>query len=161
MPCALSQQTLQSENSAVVNLPPFAQIPAAPAVVVSFAQAQATAPAPPCECVPQFSSEELRLLLSQLFELQASREKNLTYEDFIKKLEDQFQKETANWKAQLDNQKALTLLSEQKNENTQKKLDTANEKAKFWEDAYRTVTKKPGFWCAVKKFFSFGLAKCI
>ncbi len=38
--------------------------------------------------------------------------------------------------------------------------DLAQSKADFWEQAYKTVTKKPGLGCRIWRFLSLGSHSC-
>jgi hypothetical protein len=100
------------------------------------------------------NDNEKRQIIGQLIELRACRESVSAYEEFVKRELDLYEKERANWQRGIELEKQATVLA-------QKERDLALEKAKFYEDAFRTVSRKPGgFWCGVKKLFSFGMYRC-
>ena len=101
------------------------------------------------------------MILSQLFELDACREKVITYEEFVAKLEEQFKQEKLNWEELLGVERQRTASAVETNATTMKRLDIAEEKAKFYEEAYRAVTKKKSFWCRARKYLFLGLWPCI
>lgn len=112
-------------------------------------------------CPDLLSDEELRVILEDLYELESCRRTNVALAAHIDTMDAQHQEEKKNWEALLEVEKQQLAVMQETLANMQVKLDTAQEKAAFFEEAYRAVTKKRSFWCSVCKFFSFGLAKCI
>ncbi len=102
---------------------------------------------------PPLTEGEKRQILGQLFELRSCRAELAAYQDFVKRETEQDAKERDLATRALELEKQATSLA-------QKERDLALEKAAFYEQAYRTVTKKPGFWCHMKRFFTLGIARC-
>lgn len=91
--------------------------------------------------------EEKRQILLQLLELRSCRESVRTYEAFVERDRELDAKEKSNYERTIEIERSATAL--------------AQERAKFYEDAFRAVTKKPGgFGCVLKKIFTIGLARC-
>ena len=112
-----------------------------------FAQIQQSSQPPP------LNETEKRLVLRQLLELKSCRQETGSYKDYISRESDLSSKERANYERALDIEKQATALA-------QKERDLAQDKANFYEQAYRTVTKKPGKFCQVVKVITLGLAQC-
>jgi 3-methyladenine DNA glycosylase/8-oxoguanine DNA glycosylase len=99
------------------------------------------------------SPAEKRLILTQLYELQACRATVLTYEDFLRRDKEQDERETQNWARALELERQATALAV-------RERDLAQERATFYEQQFRSLTKRPGVGCWLKRFFSFGLVRC-
>lgn len=96
---------------------------------------------------------EKRQVLDQLYELRACRNQVTTYDQALKSDRKLDEMERANYDRALELEKQATALA-------QKERDLEKEKAAFYEQAYKALTKKPGAWCSVKKIFTLGMARC-
>ena len=96
---------------------------------------------------------EKRQILRQLIELEAAREQIRAYSDYVDRDRQADERERANWQraVELEKQAAAIAVRER---------DLAEERAKFYEAAYRALAKKPGFGCWMKRIFSLGIARC-
>ena len=93
------------------------------------------------------SPEEKRTILLQLHELKSCRETTAVYGQYVARDKEQDGREKANYERSLELEKEATRL--------------ANERAKFYEDAFKSVTRKPGgFGCVMGKIFTLGLYRC-
>jgi hypothetical protein len=99
------------------------------------------------------NTEERRQVLGQLYELQACREETKMYEIYVSRETALDTKEKENADRALELEKQATALAE-------KERDLALEKAKFYEDLYRTVTKKPGIGCRILRKVTLGIIRC-
>lgn len=106
--------------------------------------------------VPQkpLNDDEKRLILIQLIELEQTRAKVSAYEDWIKKEQELYDREKAVWQQTVDNEKRAT-------EVANKERDLALEQAKFYKDAFESVTKKRGsVGCTIAKILTIGIYRC-
>lgn len=71
----------------------------------------------------------------------------------IRRMDEISERERALANREIEAEKVRTELATKETELEKKRAD-------FFEEAYNTATKKPGFWCGVKKFFTLGLGKC-
>jgi hypothetical protein len=99
------------------------------------------------------SDSEKRIVLGQLYELRACREQVVSYEQYVARDTEQDARERENSARALELERQATALA-------QKERDLALDKAAFYEQALRTVTKKPGKWCWFKRFITLGIARC-
>lgn len=99
------------------------------------------------------SEPEKRLVLLQLYELEAARAKIAAYEEWIAKEQDLYAREKQLWQDKLDLSKKEVGLAE-------KERDLERDKAQFYQASYEAVTKKRGIGCFLKKVFTFGRSKC-
>jgi hypothetical protein len=103
---------------------------------------------------PPLNSEEKRLILQQLYELQAARAQILIYEQFLVREREQDQKEREAADRVVELEKRATALA-------QGERDLAQEKADLYKQLWEAATKKRGgFGCTMKKIFTLGLARC-
>lgn len=114
----------------------------------------------PCALYPQNSpapvpltEAEKRLILQQLFELRSCRSEVVAYQDFVKRETEADTRERDLAARALELEKQATALA-------QKERDLQKERADLYESLYKTITKKPGFGCVLKRIFSLGLARC-
>ena len=99
------------------------------------------------------TESEKRQILRQLYELESAREQIRAYQDYVARDREQDDRERQNWQRAVELEKQAAALAV-------KERDLAEERAKFYEAAYKAVTAKRGFGCTLKKIFSFGLARC-
>lgn len=93
------------------------------------------------------SPEEKRQVLLQLHELQSLRETVGVYEQYVARDREQDAREKANYERSLQLEREATKL--------------ATERAEFYEQAFRSVTRKPGgFGCVLRTIFTLGLSRC-
>ena len=93
------------------------------------------------------SPEEKRTILLQLHELKSCRETVKVYEDYAARDREQDAREKANYERSLELEREATRL--------------ANERAAFYESAFKSVTKRPGgFGCIMGKIFTLGIYRC-
>ena len=111
-----------------------------------FAQSPPGSPAP-------LNSEEKRRILAQLYELQTLRGQVVSYEEFINREKTQDQRERDNWQRALDLEREAVDLAH-------KERDLAAEKAAFYEQAYKSLTKRPGLGCRILAAVTFGVHRC-
>lgn len=104
---------------------------------------QSSPPAP-------LTESEKRIILSQLYELEACRSQIAAQADFVSRDAAQDAREKASYERALELERQATVLA-------QKERDLANERAAFYEQAFKSVTKKPGFWCRIRRIFG---ARC-
>jgi len=110
----------------------------------------------PCQQIsppPPLSETEKRLVLGQLLELKSCRQETAAYKDFVSRESDLYAKERANYDRALDLERQATALA-------QRERDLAQDRANFYEQAYRTATKKPGIGCQIMKALTLGIARC-
>ena len=115
--------------------------------MAQFAESQQSSQQPP------LNETEKRLVLGQLLELKSCRQETAAYKDYLSRETELVTKERVNYERALDLEKQATALA-------QKERDLAQDKENFYEQAYRTVTKKPGKLCQVVKVITLGLAQC-
>lgn len=96
---------------------------------------------------------EERKMVEQFMELGIRRVQVIQYEDTIKIDKENDKLATANCVKEIEAQKTNTTIC-------QKELSTALDKAQFFENAYKIVTKKRSKLCTLWKWLSFGMYKC-
>lgn len=99
------------------------------------------------------STEEKRAVLLQLYELGTCRQTVLSYEDFIKRDREQDESERALSSRALELERQATALMA-------KERDLAAERATFYEQAFKSVTKGRSAGCWIAKVFTLGIARC-
>ena len=109
-----------------------------------FAQSQENSPLTP---------EERRTILFQLYELRSCRAEVEALEAYIERDTEQDAREKANYERALELERQATRL-------TERERDLALEKAGLYEQLYRGLAKKPGFWCRISQVFTLGIARC-
>jgi 3-methyladenine DNA glycosylase/8-oxoguanine DNA glycosylase len=92
-------------------------------------------------------------VLGQLYELRACRDEVRTYRDFVARDIEQDAREKANAERALELEQQATGIARQER-------DLAREKAALYEQMYRSLTKRPGVGCWVKRIFTLGMARC-
>lgn len=111
----------------------------------------------PCAISAQNSQplteSEKRLILGQLGELRTCRQTVVTYEDYIRRDREQDARELELSKRALEVEKRQVSIAEQER-------DLFKVQAEFYMNAFKAVTRKPSFWCRLKRIFSFGIARC-
>ena len=96
---------------------------------------------------------EKRQILLQLYELQSCRGEVASYEEYAGREKDQAEQERANWQRALDLEKQATQLAE-------RERDLHAERASFYEQAFKSVTKRPGLGCRILAAFTLGMHRC-
>ena len=96
---------------------------------------------------------EKRLILQQLYDLEACRSQVAGYADFVSRDKALTDREQENWQRSLDLEKQATALAE-------KERDLAPDRAKTYEELYRSVVHRPAIGCRMKQLFTLGLARC-
>lgn len=109
-----------------------------------FGQSQASSP---------LTSEEKRQILLQLYELRSCRESVQSYEQFVSRETEQDGRERANYERSLELERQATALA-------QKERDLAQDKATFYEQALKAVTKQPGIGCRILRVLTAGIHRC-
>lgn len=99
------------------------------------------------------SVDERRLVLIQLMELKLARREIAAYQAYVERDAEQDAREKALAARELEVEKKATA-------NETARADIAQDKANYWESAYKAVTKKPGVGCKLKKVFTLGIARC-
>ena len=89
---------------------------------------------------PALNPAEKRTILLQLYELQSCRGQVVSYEEYAAREKEQDERERANWQRALE-------LERQATQTAQKERDLQAERAAFYEQAFKSVTKKPGLAC--------------
>ncbi len=112
-----------------------------------FAQSQLPSPAQP------LSGEEKRRILAQLYELQSCRGQAASYEEFVGREREQDSRERENWQRALELERQATQL-------TRRERDLQAERAAFYEQAYRSLTKRPGLGCRILAAITLGVHRC-
>jgi len=92
-------------------------------------------------------------VLGQLLELRSCREESDTLEQYIARDREQDEREKANFERALDIERQAARLAEQER-------DLAREKASFFEQAYKSLTKKPGVGCRILRAITLGMHRC-
>lgn len=102
---------------------------------------------------PPLNEQEKRIVLRQLHELEAARAQIRAYQEYVDRDREADSRERLNCEraVELEKQAAAIAIKER---------NMAEERAKFYEAAYKSLAKKPGFGCILKKIFSLGLARC-
>jgi hypothetical protein len=96
---------------------------------------------------------EKRLILSELYELKSCREQAAAYIDFVGREKEQDAQEKANHELALELDRQAMALA-------QRERDLAQDKASFYEQAFRSLTKKTGVWCRVARILTLGISRC-
>ena len=102
---------------------------------------------------PSLSPQELRENLVRLVELEALRAEVKVYRDYIERESELAKKEQANF------DEALRLAKESLNLQ-QRQTELEKQRADFYENAFKSVTKGRSKKCWFFKIFTAGLAKC-
>ena len=102
---------------------------------------------------PSLDDGTKRQVLRQLYELEAAREQLRAYQDYVARDREADDRERANWLKSLELEKKAVALALQEGR-------LAEERAQFYETAYRAVTKKRGIGCILKTIFTLGIARC-
>jgi hypothetical protein len=97
--------------------------------------------------------DEGRQVLSQLYELRSARQTIKIYEQYVSRDTEQDAREKANADRALELERKATALAE-------KERDLAQDKANYYEQAYRSVTKGPSGWCKFTRVLTFGIRRC-
>lgn len=111
-----------------------------------FGQSQQTSP-------PPLNPAEKRQILLQLYELQSCRGQVVSYEEYAGREKEQAERECANWQRALDLEKQATQLA-------QRERDLQAERAAFYEQAFKSVTKRPGLACRILAAVTLGVHRC-
>ena len=102
----------------------------------------------------QLSPSELRLLLSQLYELQAARERIAAYEAYVAREQAQDERERENAARAMELEKQAVTLA-------QKERDLALEKAAMYEQLWKAATaKKCGVGGSILRVLSLWTYRC-
>lgn len=104
--------------------------------------------------------EEKRLILGQLFELESYRKALAAYQELQEQKDRAHEQEREYWNRALEVERDAAALIEREKVIVERERDLALERAKFYEDAYLSLTKKGGFGCVMKKIFTLGIASC-
>ena len=101
------------------------------------------------------SESEKRLVLLQLYELEAARASIVSYDDWIKREQDLVTREKSVQQQALDNEKRQTELA-------QNERNLAQDQAKFYKDLYSSAIKNRGCGICGKilRIFSLGAYRC-
>jgi len=99
------------------------------------------------------SDSEKRQVLGQLLELKSCRQESSIYEKYVEREQQQDAREKANCERSLELERQATAIAE-------KERDLFKDRAAFYEQAFRSVTKKPGVLCRIQRVLTFGLARC-
>lgn len=99
------------------------------------------------------SELEQRTILDQLFELKAARKQIIALEAAAARDREQDERERANAARALEIEKEATAVKERERDIAIRERDLANDKASFWEAAFKSLTKKPSRWCSFKRIF--------
>lgn len=102
---------------------------------------------------PPLNDGEKRAVLRYLYELEATRAQLSGYREYVSRDREADEREAKNWQRALELEKQATALAV-------RERDLAADQAKFYEAAYRSLAKKPGFGCWMKRVFSLGIARC-
>lgn len=86
-------------------------------------------------------------------ELEGCRATVVTYEEWIRREKEQDERERANMRRALELEQQATTLA-------QRETVIEKQRADFYEQAFRSVTKQPGFGCLLKRIFTLGFARC-
>ena len=102
---------------------------------------------------PPLDPGEKRQILLQLYELQSCRGQVASYEEYAGREKEQVERERANWQRALDLEKQATQLAE-------RERDLQAERAAFYEQAFKSVTKRPGLGCRILAAVTLGMHRC-
>ena len=111
-----------------------------------FGQSQQTSP-------PPLSPAEKRQILLHLYELQSCRGEVASYEEYADREKEQDERERAHWQRALDLERQATRLA-------QGERDLQVERAAFYEQAFKSVTKRPGLGCRILAAVTLGIRRC-
>lgn len=93
-------------------------------------------------------------MLWQLYELEAARVKIASYEDWIVREKDLYEREKVNWQAAIENERKATDLARE-----QTKL--AEDKALLYKQLYESLLpRKRSVGCILGTIFSLGIYRC-
>ncbi len=109
-----------------------------------FGQSQQISPLTPAE---------KRQILFQLYELQSCRGQVAAFGEYSDREKEQDQRERENWQRAFDLEKQATQLA-------QKERDLQAERAAFYEQAYKSLIKKPGLGCRILAAITLGVHRC-
>ncbi len=96
---------------------------------------------------------EKRQILLQLYELQSCRGQLVSYEEYAAREKEQDERERANWQRSLDLEKQAVQLA-------QRERDLQADRAAFYEQAFRSLTKRPGLGCRILAVITLGVHRC-
>ena len=99
------------------------------------------------------NDSEKRQVLGQLLELKSCREESSAYRQYVERDRQQDAREKTNYERSLELEKQATAIVE-------KERDLYQDRAAFYEQAFRSVTKKPGALCRLARFLTLGIARC-
>ena len=102
---------------------------------------------------PPLSDGEKQQILRQLYELESARKDLAGYRELDARDKEQDEREVKNWQRTVELEKKATGLAE-------RERDLAEERGKFYEAAYKSVTKRRGFGCTLLKIFTLGISGC-
>ncbi len=102
---------------------------------------------------PPLNEAEKRLAVEQLRELGRCLDANAAHLDFIRRETELYRREREIAQREIG-------VANKERDLAVKERDLALERAKFFENAYKQVTKKRGFRCVLKKIYTFGLGTC-
>lgn len=108
----------------------------------------------------RLSDDEIRQLLRQLNELEQLRALTAAQATFAVDCQAQRELEKANYARAVDLEKQATGLAQKETGLAMRERDLERERAAFYEAAFKSVTKKPGIGCLLKRIFTLGLARC-
>jgi hypothetical protein len=108
----------------------------------------------PCQQNSQpLSDSEKRQVLGQLLELKSCRQESAAYEKYVEREQAQDVRERANYERSLELERQAAAIEE-------KERDLYRDRAAFYEQAFRSVMKKPGRLCRLARILTFGIARC-
>lgn len=107
----------------------------------------------PAPQLQPLNEDEKRQILSQLYELQSCRQAVSFFEDFVKREREQDLREQKNAERALELEQQATKLAE-------RDRDIWKEKAEFYEQAFRTLTRPSKFSCVMRMIVSVGIWRC-
>ncbi len=102
---------------------------------------------------PPLNPAEKRRILLQLYELESCRGQVVSYEEYASREKEQDERERANWQRALDLEKQAAQLA-------QRERDLQAERAAFYEQAFKSVTKRPGLGCRILAVITLGVHRC-
>ncbi len=111
-----------------------------------FGQPQQTSPRP-------LTPAEKRQILFQLYDLRSCRGEVASYVEYAGRDREQDARERANWQRALDLERQATQLA-------QRERDLQAERAAFYEQAFKSATKRPGPACRILAALTLGLHRC-
>ena len=96
---------------------------------------------------------ELRQILAQLYELKALREQVAAYQIYVERDREQDAREKASYDRSLELERQATALAE-------RETNVEKMRGDMYENLYRSLSKKPGWGCTLKRIFTLGIARC-